>query len=139
MEDLVTCGWYEENEKVAMKLHDKDDMLYKFPREIVKGCSCRKKCGRCDCKGACSSPSCETFRLTCGCKKRGRCSRFTCKNCPCIQLLLAEEEIAQVNPEPNESLDSDDEEEDMDDELDEFTFDYPSDYSDSDTDTGEDS
>ena len=53
-------------------LQDTTDKYFILPSEILKGCSCKKKCS-------------ESRR--CGCKKsefRGNCSKITCRNCSCF-------------------------------------------------------
>ena len=79
-EQLLENGWMKCNDKIVLKLHDATDPLYSFPRDIVKGCSCRKKCGKmCLCN-----------------KNRVKCTQQTCRFCLC----MASEE-AEVNIEDN--------------------------------------
>ena len=100
--DLLNNGWMKLENKVKLKLHDDQDTLYSLPREVVKGCKCKKrKCGKCQCdkKEQCNKPTCSTFALTCGCKNRVKCLVKTCGNCPCVADLPRTAEMEDVEEE----------------------------------------
>ena len=71
---VVENGWVKSRGgDVNMKLVDDTDNLYTYPRNIVKGCSCRKRpCKKCSCTG------------------RGGCSVKVCK-CNCFEHLTTDE------------------------------------------------
>ena len=60
---LLENGWKKTVKgDITMKLVDNMDMLYKYPRNIIKGCSCRKRdCTKCSCKArnGCAMKSCR--------------------------------------------------------------------------------
>lgn len=65
---ICSNGWERlKNGEIRLKFVDKNDYLYRFPRDAVKGCTCKAAI----CKG------CSCFKL------RNGCSKKTCKTCPC--------------------------------------------------------
>ena len=71
---VVENGWVKSRGgDITMKLVDDTDTLYTYPRNIVKGCSCRKR-------------PCQK----CSCAARGGCTVKVCK-CNCFQNLTTDE------------------------------------------------
>ena len=67
-------GWVKSRGcDVTMKLVDDTDTLYTYPRNIIKGCSCKKR-------------PCQK----CSCADRGGCSVKVCK-CNCFENLTTDE------------------------------------------------
>ena len=66
-------GWCKEandDTKFAVQIQDTNDPLYRIPKNIVKGCSCKGVCtNRCSCKK-------DSDRMNI-------CTSVTCKNCHC--------------------------------------------------------
>ena len=60
---VVENGWVKSRGgDITMKLVDDTDTLYTYPRNIVKGCSCRKRpCQKCSCaaRGGCRVKVCK--------------------------------------------------------------------------------
>ena len=74
--DPLESGWELSEGIFSPILQDKTDEKYIIPNEILKGCSCKKKCS-------------DSRR--CGCYKspyRSGCSPITCKNCSCHSVNL---------------------------------------------------
>ena len=68
-------GWVDSNSGVGeqcwvVDIQDLDDPYYSKPLEIVKGCSCKNKCTKCNCK--------KTDL------RDKRCTPVTCRKCGCF-------------------------------------------------------
>ena len=65
-------GWIQlSSDEWAFEIQDQEDPYYKDVLEILKGCSCKGNCKRCNCKKS---------------KDRANvCSPITCKKCLCFQ------------------------------------------------------
>ena len=97
--------------RFEVKIQDTDDPLYRIPKNIIKGCSCKGVCTkRCSCKK-------DKDRLNC-------CTVITCKSCQCNTQLLQE---------PGSEV------EDCEVSSDSDNFDDPVTYTDSDTEVSSDS
>lgn len=69
--------------RFEVKIQDSDDPLYRVPKNIIKGCSCRGVCtNRCSCKK-------DKDRLNC-------CTVITCKSCQCNTQQLIQEPGSEV-------------------------------------------
>ena len=68
-------GWVDSNSGVGeecwvVDIQDLDDPYYSKPLEIVKGCSCKNQCTKCNCK--------KTDL------RDKRCTPVTCRSCGCF-------------------------------------------------------
>ena len=110
--DPLQSGWELCEDKYSPVLQDKTDQLFTIPIQILKGCSCMKKCS-------------DSRR--CGCYKsphRGGCSPISCKKCSCYnkisdQLVDLHIDDVEMQDAETEGMEEDDDETDEDSDLEE--------------------
>ena len=74
--DPLENGWELSEGKFCPILQDPTDEYFIIPTEILKGCSCKKKCSE--------SRRCSCYKSP----HRGGCSAISCKNCSCNNVSL---------------------------------------------------
>ena len=103
--DPSSHGWIDGNNDAAgdpnwvIDIQDTSDQFYSLPLDIIKGCSCRKKCTSCNCKKL---------------EVRGKkCTAVSCRFCECYDRTEAENESPPSSSTDFSSTESEDQSQPM--------------------------